>query len=66
MCLMDVCNTCGCRISKDEIGLSKKLINRGLTEFYCIKCLSERFSVDTTLLLKKIEEFRSSGCTLFL
>jgi hypothetical protein len=30
---MDTCKVCGRTLDRDEIGLTKKLINRGATEF---------------------------------
>ena len=63
---MDTCIQCGAPLTADEIGLTKKLINRGATSFYCIHCLAKEFSVSETLLREKIEQFRAMGCTLFL
>ena len=61
----DLCVTCGAKLSSDEIGLHKRLINRGATEFCCITCLSKRFGVTTEKLRSLIEHYRRSGCTLF-
>ncbi len=63
---MCVCCQCGRELTRDEIGLSKKLINRGMTKFFCLFCLADVFSVDPLLLEIKIEQFRAMGCTLFL
>lgn len=63
---MSCCIKCGCQISSDDIGLTKKLINRGATEFMCKSCLAEKFSCTTELLDKKIEQFRKQGCSLFV
>ena len=52
-------------LSKDEIGLHKKLINRACTEFMCMDCLAEHFSVSKELLIQKLSEFKSQGCLLF-
>lgn len=59
------CKQCGAPISLDEIGATKKLINRGSTEFMCIKCLAEKYSVSEERILEKIEYWRESGCLLF-
>lgn len=61
----DRCASCGAALEKDEIALSKKLINRGLTSFFCLSCLAKRFQVDKDALTRKIDEFREAGCTLF-
>ncbi len=59
------CVTCGKDLLPDEIGATKKLVNRGATEFYCLDCLSKRFDVPRQRLEQKIEEWRSMGCLLF-
>ena len=61
----DACIRCGAPLTKDEIGLTKKLINRGCTEFLCYHCLAEHFQVTEDVLHQKVEEFRAMGCTLF-
>ena len=62
---MSECKKCGREVTHNEIGLTKKLINRGSTEFMCIKCLAEFCECTPELLYKKIEQFKASGCTLF-
>ena len=60
-----VCICCGIPLTPDEIGLTKKLINRGSTEFQCYACLAEHFRVSVELLKEKVEQFREMGCLLF-
>jgi len=61
-----VCYVCGKEnLSKNEIGLTKKLLNRNAKRFYCIDCLAEYLEVDTEFLLARIEEFKEQGCILF-
>lgn len=62
---MPECTECGKALTQDEIGATRKLINRGVTEYCCIPCLAKRFEVPEELLFKKIEEWRSYGCSLF-
>ena len=59
------CKQCGAAISLDEVGATKKLINRGSTEFLCIHCLASKFDVNEERILEKIEYWRKSGCLLF-
>ncbi len=60
------CYVCGkMPLSKDEIGLTKKLIDKKATTFYCLSCLVESLEVSEEELLAKIEEFKEEGCTLF-
>lgn len=59
------CTKCGAAVSYDEAGLNKKLIRRDLTEFLCLKCLSEKLDVPVSRLQEKTEEYRAAGCLLF-
>lgn len=52
-------------MTKDEIGLTKKIIDKKATTFYCLPCLAEYLEVTEEELLAKIEEFKNEGCTLF-
>ncbi|HBV68273.1 MAG TPA: hypothetical protein DEF04_08875 [Clostridiales bacterium] len=52
-------------LSKNEIGLTIKLLNKNTKYFYCLDCLAEYLEVDTELLLEKVEEFKEQGCPLF-
>lgn len=63
---MESCINCARTLTNDEIGLTKKLVNRGSTSFLCLSCLAKEFSVSEELLKEKIEQFRAMGCTLFL
>ena len=59
------CARCGAKLSRDEIALTKKLVNRGASAFWCVPCLAEHFQVPPETLLRKITEFKAMGCTLF-
>ena len=60
------CISCGKeKLSKDEIGLNKKLLGLNVKTFYCINCLANYLNVTVEELLDKIEEFKEEGCTLF-
>ena len=56
---------CGRPLSRDEIGLHKKMINRGATTYMCLSCLAAYFDVGEQKLKDQIEVFRKSGCLLF-
>jgi len=61
-----VCYVCGKEnLSKNEIGLTKKLFDKNTKRLYCLNCLAEYLEVDTEFLLEKVEEFKTQGCTLF-
>jgi len=59
------CEKCGAELSADEIGLHRKLVNRGATSFRCLACLGEHFDLSRNELLEMIERFRGQGCGLF-
>lgn len=61
------CIACGKEpLTKDEIGINKKLLGEQVDNFYCIDCLAAYLEVDIQDLLDKIEEFKEEGCKLFL
>ena len=59
------CKVCGRPLSGDDVGATKKLVNRGAKSFFFVPCLASRFGVEEDLIRKKIGEFKKSGCTLF-
>ncbi|MBQ7655391.1 MAG: hypothetical protein IJS41_02675 [Clostridia bacterium] len=59
------CVACGRPVTRDEIAVTKKLINRGMTAFYCVPCLAAYFEVKPEDILERIRYFRQMGCTLF-
>ncbi|MDO4297726.1 MAG: hypothetical protein Q4C59_04500 [Lachnospiraceae bacterium] len=61
----ELCWQCHNPVSRDEIAMSKKLINRGTTRYYCTKCLADAFDVTTEDIRNKMEYFKNAGCTLF-
>lgn len=64
---MKICIACGKKpLSKDEIGINKKLLGEQVENFYCMDCLADYLEVETQDLLDKIEEFKEEGCKLFL
>lgn len=52
-------------LSKDEIGISKKLINPDIDRFFCIDCIADFLECEAQDIYDKIEEFKEEGCTLF-
>lgn len=59
------CIKCGKTLDNDDIGATKKFINRGAEKFMCVPCLALHFNVSEELIRKKIEEYRAYGCSLF-
>ena len=59
------CVRCGALLVKDDIAMTRKMINRGAETFYCLPCLADHFELTEDILREKIKEFRAMGCTLF-
>ena len=60
------CRVCGrAPLSADEIGLTKKLMDKQAVDFYCLSCLAELLEATEAELAAKAEEFKAQGCTLF-
>ena len=59
------CCDCGRALKKDEVALTRKLIDVDTEEFYCLDCLSEFLGCTVQDLKEKIQEFKEQGCTLF-
>ncbi len=62
---MTVCRECGRLLTGDEIGANRKLISRGVTEFFCLGCLSRYFGVTEEKIEALIARFKAEGCGLF-
>lgn len=62
---MAECFKCGATLSHNEIGLHKRLINRGAEKYMCKTCLAKHFNVTAELLDEKIKMYIMQGCTLF-
>ena len=63
---MQECVVCGNNdLSKDTIGINKKLLGSEISYFYCMECLADYLECTVDELMDKIEEFKAEGCTLF-
>lgn len=60
------CCDCGKIVRKDEIALTKKLIDLDSEDYYCLSCLAEIIGCTVLDLEEKIAEFKEQGCTLFM
>ena len=52
-------------LTKNEVGINKKLLDTASKDFYCLDCLAAYLEVDIQDILDKIEEFKEAGCKLF-
>ena len=61
-----VCVSCDkSPLSRNEIGVNKKLLGEDIPFFYCMECLAEYLEVTVQDLHDKIEMFKEQGCKLF-
>ena len=57
---------CGKRpLTKNEIGINKKLLVMKSKNFYCLECLANFLEVEPQDILNKIKDFKNDGCKLF-
>lgn len=60
------CVACGKKsLSKNEVGINKKLLGMKSENFYCLECLADFLEVEPQDILDKIEDFKHEGCKLF-
>ncbi len=60
------CAFCGKNnLSRDEVGLNKKLIDVKVKRFYCYDCMAEDFDCTIDDLKEKARQFKEEGCKLF-
>ena len=62
---METCKRCFRPLTPDEVAVTRKLINRGATEFFCSDCLAAWFEVEPQVIWERIAYFKKTGCTLF-
>ena len=53
------------KLSKNEIGLNKKLINRQIERMMCLTCLAAYLETTEEDLIEMIEGFKRQDCALF-
>ena len=61
------CQYCHAELSRDEVGLSKKLFEPETRKgkYSCVSCIAAMLEVTQDDLIAKIEEFKRQGCKLF-
>lgn len=60
------CYICGKEnLTRNEIGLNKKLIGRDVKKFHCLQCLADYLELSVDELEVRIQEFKDAGCSLF-
>lgn len=60
------CAACNkAHLTKDEIGICKKLLGDPPRQYFCLSCLAEHLDCLPEDILAKIEQFKEEGCKLF-
>ena len=60
------CSSCRKKpLSKDEVGICKKLLGKSPKAYFCLDCLASYLDTTVDDLVEKIEEFKEEGCKLF-
>ena len=60
------CSSCKKKpLSKNEVGICKKLLGKSPTAYFCLDCLASYLDTTVEDLEEKIEEFKEEGCKLF-
>ena len=59
------CHTCGRTLTRDEIAITRKMVNRGSSLFWCADCLAADFKISASDVYALMERFRAAGCALF-
>lgn len=52
-------------LSRNDIGLNKKLIHRQIERMMCLTCMAAYFEMTEEDLNERIERFKRQGCALF-
>lgn len=53
------------KLSKNEVGLNRKLINRQIERMMCLTCLAAYLETTGDDLKEMIKGFKRQGCALF-
>lgn len=60
------CFICGKEnLTRNVIGLNKKMIGSSIKVFHCMDCLAEHLELSAEELEERIQTFKDSGCELF-
>lgn len=60
------CYICGKEnLTRNEIGLNKKLIGQDVKRFHCMQCLADYLELSVDELVERIQEFKDTGCVMF-
>ena len=59
------CDVCKKILSRDEVGLSKKLLEESIYTFLCMECLSEHMDISIDEVEYLVERFKEEGCIFF-
>ena len=61
----EFCFACGAGLTRDDIGMYRKAVNRSAEECLCLDCLAKKYNTTRAFFEEKIEMLKSRGCSLF-
>lgn len=59
------CRECNKLLIQDERAICKKLVSRDVQDYLCIACLAQFFRCHTSIIYKRIDQFKKMGCAIF-
>ena len=67
MATVKECQYCHAALTRDEVGLNKKLFASDAKKggYSCLVCMAEMLEITVEELNVKIQEFKAQGCKLF-
>lgn len=61
----EACFSCGKQLTRDDIGMYRKAVNKGAEQCLCLDCLAVKYGVSRRFFEERIAYLKSHGCTLF-
>lgn len=67
MAMPKECQYCHAELSRNEVGLNKKLFESDAKKgkLSCMSCMAEMLETTVEELEEKVQEFKTQGCKLF-
>ena len=62
---MSGCAGCGCALTGDDVGATRKFVDRNATEMFCVACLAEKLKCTEPFLRERIAFLKNNNCSFF-
>ena len=63
---MHYCHNCEKELHTNEIAISMRLLGKDGRRLLCRDCIAAEFKVSSDVIDRKIQQFKSLGCPLFV